>query len=109
MPTYRYRFTGDAPKEWARGVLKPGDEIESDEPLYNGELEHIGGAEPPPWKADVAAPEVTEAAAEAAADLGVAPEAVQGSGKEGRVTKKDVQAAAAAEPGAQPETSPKEG
>lgn len=84
---YRYRFTGDSPKQWARGVLAPGDEVESDEPLYNGDLEHIGGPKPPPWQADVNAP-------------------VAGSGKGSQTLKAEK---ATTEPGAQPETTPKEG
>jgi hypothetical protein len=62
MAQFTYKFNGDTPKRFQGRVIKPGDLIESDDEIINGEFE-------PTNAAAKAAQKATEAADAARADV----------------------------------------
>jgi hypothetical protein len=52
---FSYKFTGDTPKRFKGAIIKPGDAVDSDEELINGELEPTNAAAKAAAKATEAA------------------------------------------------------
>ena len=52
---FSYKFTGDTPKRFKGAIIKPGDAVDSDEELINGELEPANAAAKTAQKATEAA------------------------------------------------------